>query len=93
MRETVIHAILLNLRKACNALDRDRCTDILKRYGVGPRTLRILRTHWVRLHMVAKAGGHCGPVFHSHREVTQGYPLTPTIFNMVVDAVIRHWVK
>ena len=88
MRETVIHAILLNLRKACNALDRDRCTDILKRYGVGPRTLRILRTHWVRLHMVAKAGGHCGPVFHIHSGVTQGYPLSTDIFNVAIVAVI-----
>ena len=25
--------------------------------------------------------------------VTQGDPLSPTIFNVVVDAVIKHWVK
>ena len=24
--------------------------------------------------------------------MTQGDPLSPTIFNMVVDAVVRHWV-
>ena len=24
--------------------------------------------------------------------VTQGGPLSPTIFNVVVDAVVRHWV-
>ena len=23
----------------------------------------------------------------------QGYPLPPTIFNVVVDAVVRHWVS
>ena len=25
--------------------------------------------------------------------MTQGDPLSPTIFNMVVDAVVRHWVN
>ena len=25
--------------------------------------------------------------------MTQGDPLSPTIFNVVVDAVVRHWVK
>ena len=24
--------------------------------------------------------------------MTQGYPLSPTIFNVVVDAMVRHWV-
>ena len=24
--------------------------------------------------------------------MTQGNPLSPTIFNVVVDAVVRHWV-
>ena len=59
---------------------------------MGPRTLCILRIYWVRLQMAAKAGGHYRPVFHSHRGVTQGDPLSPTIFNVVVDAVIKHWV-
>ena len=27
----------------------------------------------------------------SNSGVTQGYPLSPTIFNVVVDAVVRHW--
>ena len=27
------------------------------------------------------------------RGVTQGDPLPPTIFNVVVDAVVRHWLE
>ena len=49
--------------------------------------LRILRIYWVWLQMEAKAGGHYRPVFHSHHRVTQGDPLTPKIFNVVVDSV------
>ena len=42
--------------------------------------------------MVARAGGYCGTAFKGARGVTQGNPLSPTIFNVVVDAVVRHWV-
>ena len=76
------------MRKAYNDLDRDHCIDILVGYGVGPRTLNILRTYWVRLQMTAKAGGHYKPVLQIHRRVTQGYPLSPIIFNVFMDAVI-----
>ena len=42
--------------------------------------------------MVARAGGYYGKGFQGGRFVTQGDPLSPTIFNVVVDAVVRHWV-
>ena len=31
-------------------------------------------------------------MFKGARGVTQGYPLYPTMFNMVVDVVVKHWV-
>ena len=43
--------------------------------------------------MVARAGGYYGKGFKGGRVVTQGDPLSPTIFNVVVGAVVRHWVK
>ena len=30
--------------------------------------------------------------FKGERGVIQGDPLSPTIFNVVVDVVVRHWV-
>ena len=41
--------------------------------------------------MVPRAGGYYGTGFKGGRGVTQGDPLSPTIFNVVVDAVVRHW--
>ena len=43
--------------------------------------------------MVAKAGGYYGLEFQGARGGTQGDPLSPTIFNVVVDAVVINWVK
>ena len=88
MRETVLHSIFLDLRKAYHALDRDRCLYILEEYGVGPRTLYILQKYWAWVQMAAKAGGHYIHVFQSHRGITQGEPLSPKIFNVVVESVI-----
>ena len=43
--------------------------------------------------MVERAGGYYGSTFTGARGVTQGDPLSPMIFNVVVDAVMRHWVS
>ena len=42
--------------------------------------------------MVARAGGYYGNGFKGARGVTQGDPLSYTIFNVVVDVVVHHWV-
>ena len=65
MMETVYHSILLDLRQAYDALDRDRCLGIMAGYGLGPMTLRILRTYWVWIQMAEKAGGITGPYSRS----------------------------
>ena len=80
--------IFLDLTKVCNALDRSRILEILEGYGVGPRARRLLRTYWGKSTMAAQAGGYYGTGFKGARGVTQGDPLSPTIFNVVVDAVV-----
>ena len=42
--------------------------------------------------MVAQSGGYYGEPFKVFLGVTQGDPLSPTIFNVVVETVFRHWV-
>ena len=42
--------------------------------------------------MIARAGGYYGTAFKGARGVTQGNPLSPTIFNVLVDVVFCHWV-
>ena len=79
--------IFLNLHKAYGALDRSMCLEILEGYSVGPRACRLLQTYWGQLTMVARAGGYYGPAFQGVRG-----ELSLTIFNVMVDAVARHWV-
>ena len=90
LREEVLYVIFLDLHKAYNALDTYRCLEILEGYSVGPRACRLLWTYWGRFTMVARAGGYYGEAFKGARGVTQGDPLSPNIFNVVVDVVVRH---
>ena len=83
--------ISLDLTKAYDALDRSRSLKILKGYGVGDRVQRLLREYWDKTTMVARAGGYYGKGFKRGGGMTQGNPLSPTILNVVVDAVVRHW--
>ena len=92
MREEVLYVIFLDLTKAYDALDRSRSMEILKGYGVGERLRRMLREYWNKSTMVARAGGYYETGFKGERGVTQGDPLSPTISNVVVDAVVHHWV-
>ena len=57
MREAVVCTVLLDLQKAYDALDRDRCLDVLAGCGVGPRTPWLLWTYWIWLWVIAKADG------------------------------------
>ena len=93
MREKVLYVIFLDLTKAYDALDRSRCLGILEGYGVGPGARRLLQNYWRRLTMAARAGGYYGTAFKGKMGVTQGDQLSPTIFNVVVDAVVRHWLE
>ena len=82
--EALIHAIFLDLQKAYNALDRSRCLVILEGYGMGTRDLRLFGRYWERLKVVVWAGGYYRESFRGKIGVTQGDPLLPTIFNVVV---------
>ena len=52
---------------------------------------RIICTYWEGLTMVAREGCYYATPFKGSRGVTQGNIISPTIFNILVDVVIRHW--
>ena len=43
--------------------------------------------------MVDQSGGYYGTEFQSFRGLTQGDSISSTIFNVVLNAVVRHWVE
>ena len=65
-------------------MDRSRSLEILEGYGVGEQVRRLLTVYWERTARVAQAGSYYGKGFKGERGVTQGDPLSPTIFSVVV---------
>ena len=90
LRKEVLYVIFLDLHTSYGALDRDICLEILEGYGVGPRAFRILQKYWGQLRMFTGAGGHYGLALQGFRGVTQGEPLSLTIFNVVMDTMAIH---
>ena len=87
------YGVFLDLKKAFNAMDRERCIMILEGYGVGPRMIWLIRTYWRDAIMVCRASGNYGQPFKAGRGVTQGGPLLAKLFNILVDAVAREWFR
>ena len=90
MREAALFKIFLDLRKAYNALDRERALELLAAYGVGLRMVRLIHTYWDRLTMEARASRYSGRPFKECQGVTQGNSVSPKHFNVVLDAAILH---
>ena len=90
--QTPFYEIFIDLRKAFDTVDRDRCLEILQEYGVGPKMLHLIKHFWDHAQLTCRASGYYGKPFKSSRGTTQGGPLSPRIFNIIVDAVVRAWL-
>jgi len=85
------HRIYIDLTKAYDCVDRSVLLRLLEAYGVGPKIRGILQTQWAAQQFITKQAGEFGPVLRTSRGVTQGDIVSPTLFNIVIDAVSREW--
>lgn len=92
LEQEAFFGVFLDLKTAFDAMDRSRVLELLQGYGVGTKMLTLIRTFWESAEMVCKAKGNYGDPFRAGRGVTQGGPLSPTLFNLLVDAVTREWL-
>ena len=87
-----LYKIFLDLKKAYDTLDRERALEILEGYGVGPNARRLLRNFWDNQWVVPRQAGYFGTPFKPTRGLTQGDIISPTLFNVVCDAIVRYWL-
>ena len=90
-KDEPLYMVFLDLKKAYYSLNRERALEILRRYGVGRNILRILSTVWESDTLAPRRAGYFGKSFRPQRGVRAGDTVSPTIFNICVDAVVRHW--
>ena len=87
--QKLLFQVFLDVQKAYNSLDRGWCMEIMWGYGMGQIMARLIAHHWENLMSVRKAKRFLGTSFVTGRGVMQGYPTSPMISNIVVDAVVR----
>jgi hypothetical protein len=74
-------------------MDRGRCLTILALHRVGLRMRRLICNFWDMAMTVCRAKGNYGRPFKAGRGVTQGPPLLAKLFNIIVNAVVREWLR
>ena len=92
MDQVPTYAVFLDLRKAYDAIDRERTIGILQGYGVGSNTIRLLQNFWQQLEFATRQDKFYGEAFRTGRGTTQGGITSSTIFNILTDCVIRKWL-
>ena len=93
LKQMPMWATFIDLRKAFDAMNRERLLEILEDRGVGSNLLRLIRVFWEMATFCCRAGGNHGRPFKAFRGVTQGGPLSPRLFNIMVDVIIREWMR
>lgn len=84
-----LFTIFLDLRKSYDSVDRERLLHLLDIYGFGPRIKTIIEDYWKKPKEVVKKGSYYGRVFTPTRGVTQGDIISPILFNIIIDSVVR----
>jgi hypothetical protein len=93
IEQTPFYGVFINLKKAFDAMDWERCLLILEGHGAGPNMRRLIRHFWDVATNVCRASGNYGAPFKAGCGVTQGGPLLAKLFNIMVDAVVREWMR
>ena len=81
--------VFLDVRKVYKSMDRVRCTEIMRGYGMVQNMARLIAHHYSNQHFVPKTSRFPGMAFGIGRRVTQGNPTSPVIFNIMADVVVR----
>ena len=87
--QETLFQVFLDVPKAYDFLDRDRCLELLRGYWLGPNLGQLLKNYWRRQRIVPKVGKYLGTAFGTGIGVTQGDPASPTVFRIVVDVVVH----
>ena len=85
-----LYMIFLDLKKAYDSVDRTRTLKLLENYGLGKNIIRIIQNIWEDDVLIPKQQMYYGKPFTTQRGVKQGDIVSPTLFNIIIDAVVRH---
>ena len=87
--QSPLFLVFLDLRKAYDTVDQERLIITLEGHGAGPCLCGLLETFWGHQQVMPRHNGFHGPEFPVTRGTTQVRLVSPALFNVLVDNVIR----
>ena len=63
--------VFMEIRKAYESLERGRCLDVLRVYGMEPNLAQLIATYWDWQRIVPKTGKFLGKEFRTGRGLMQ----------------------
>lgn len=83
----------VDFKKAYDSIDRQSLFNILEEYNLDPKTRRLIQQTLTDTTSKAKFIGEISKPFLIKTGVRQGDGLSPLLFNIVLDKVIKEWQK
>ena len=84
--------VLMDLSNSYDTVDRERLLITLEGYGSGPHICGLLETLWYCQQVFPRQNGFHRQAFPATKGTMQGGLVSLTLFNLVVDNVIRTWL-
>jgi hypothetical protein len=93
LEQVPFYGIFLNLKKVFDLMDCKCCLLILGGYEVGPKIIWLIWNFWANTTTVCQASVNYGTPFQAGRGITQSGSLSAKLFNVLVDAIAREWLR
>jgi len=84
-----LYVAFMDLEKAYDRVDWDSLWDVLKIYGVGGQLLKGVKSFYKGANACVKINGKLSSSFSINAGVRQGCVMSPWLFNIYMDGVIR----
>ena len=88
-----LYMVFLDVKKAYDTIDRQRTINMLGKYGLGERTCKLIKNMWEEDIIIPKQQMFYGKSFNAERGVKQGDIMSPTIFNIIIDSIVRDCIQ
>ena len=73
-------------------MDQGHLLTTLEGYNAGPHMRKLLEVFWYRQGFFTRQKGYHGPHFKENKGINQGRIILPTLFNLIVDNVVRKFL-